>query len=60
MAAVSSALSLASGEAVFDDGNAGGSLTVLWKPEYGVIIAGGKCERCPVDAIARGRLECIA
>jgi hypothetical protein len=32
-------------------------LAVLWKPGCGVIIAGGKCERGPVDDIARGRLE---
>lgn len=60
MAEASSALSLASGEA--DDATAEGSfiVIVLWKPECGVIIVGGKCERDPVDDIARGRLWCIA
>lgn len=58
MAVASSALSLASeGEAVFDDANTEASLAVPWKPGCGFIIAGGKCERCPVDDVARGVLE---
>jgi hypothetical protein len=60
MAAASSALSLASEEGVCDDANAEGSLTVLWKPGCGLIIAGGNCEKDPVDDIARGRFECMS